>query len=37
MLRAGDESSPASWKRFASGQGPNAPALGVTLAPQATP
>jgi hypothetical protein len=33
MLRAADERNPLGWKRFASGQGPNVPALGVTLAP----
>jgi hypothetical protein len=36
MLRAADEHSSLGWKRFASGQGPNVPALGVTLAPSDT-
>ncbi|HEX4356243.1 MAG TPA: DNRLRE domain-containing protein [Pseudonocardia sp.] len=33
LLRATNESDPASWKRFSSGAGENVPALGVTLAP----
>lgn len=37
VLRAADERSPLGWKRFASGQGANVPALGVTLAPTGAP
>jgi len=33
LLRATNESDPASWKRFSSGAGENVPALGITLAP----
>ena len=37
VLRASDEHNPLGWKRFASGQGSQVPALGVTLAPTTTP
>jgi hypothetical protein len=35
LLRAANERDPGGWMRFSSGDGPNPPALGVTLAPRA--